>query len=145
VEATFDGAGNLTSGRFRAQGETEWRDAEIDSPYVVGADGTPEDNLWVKATWDGVSTTQTATVRVREGVASSIRDTLEAILDPTEGMLHNLEVSYRDIITQIDARVEAEERRIEQLEEHLTARYSRLEDILVQMQGQQSWLESVTE
>jgi len=140
VEADFDGSGNLTAGRMRRVGETAFRDATIDPPYLVGQSGNPEDGLYVKALWDGASTTQSATVRVTRGVAGRIGDLLDEVLDGADGLLHNIGESYRDIISQIDDRIEREQARLDLLRDRLTARYARLEELMVQMQGRQQWV-----
>jgi len=140
VEADFDGSGNLTAGRMRRVGETAFRDATIDPPYLVGQSGNPEDGLYVKALWDGASTTQSATVRVTRGVAGRIGDLLDEVLDGADGLLHNIGESYRDIISQIDDRIEREQARLDLLRDRLTARYARLEELMIQMQGRQQWV-----
>ena len=139
VQADFDGTGTLIAGRMKLSTESTYRDAAVDPPYVVGVDGNPEHALYVKAAWDGVSTTQSATVSVKRGIAGSIADMLDDLLDSTDGLIHNIDVNYRDIIKQIDVRIEQEERRIGALKDRLTAKYARLEQLLVELQGQQTW------
>ncbi|MHC4480260.1 MAG: flagellar filament capping protein FliD [Planctomycetota bacterium] len=139
VEADFDGGGNLTAGRFKLSSESSFRSATLDSPYIVGAEDNPEHSLWVEALWDGSSTTQTATVRVTQGIAGSMGDLLDDLLDSTDGLLHNIDESYQDIVDDIDDRIEAEQERLELLRERLTAKYARLEQLLVELQGQESW------
>lgn len=143
VEASFDGGGNLTAGRFRRSGETTWRDASVDGTYLLGQDSNPEDDLWVRAEWDGSSTTQTATVRVTQGVASQMSSALESMLSSTDGLLHNINESYQDIIDQVEDKIGREQERLERLRESLTAKYARLEQYMVQMQGQQQWSQSM--
>ena len=139
VEADFDGGGNLTAGRFKLTTESTFRSATVDSPYIVGTEGNPEYSLYVKAVWDGGSTTQTATVRVTQGIAGRLGDVLDQILDSSEGMLHNLDESYRDIVAQLDDRIEQEQDRLELLRERLVAKYARLEEMIVTLQAQQDW------
>jgi len=143
VRVTFDGSGNITAGYMKLTSETEWRQARVDLPYVVGQSGNPEDNLWVRAAWDGVSAEQTAVVRLTQGVAGRIGDVLASILDSDEGILHNVESSYRDIISGIDKRMDVEQERLDSLQERLTAKYARLEQLMVQLQGQQDWSSSI--
>ncbi len=139
VEADFDGAGNLTAGRVKLSTESTWRSMTVDSPYLVGTSGNPEEGLYVRAVWDGASATQSATVRVRQGVGGQLADRLDEILDTTDGLLHNLDESYEDIVEQINARIERETARLELLRDRLTAKYARLEQLLVQLQGRQDW------
>lgn len=140
VEADFDAGGNLTGGRMKLTSESAFRSADVDPPYLVGTSGNLEDSLWVKALWDGSSSTQSAVVRVTQGVAGRIGDVLEGILDTTDGLLHNLDESYQGIVEQIDDRIEQEEERLELLRERLTAKYARLEQLMTQLQGTQSWI-----
>jgi flagellar capping protein FliD len=48
-----------------------------------------------------------------------------------------------DIIGQIDDRIAQEQDRLELLRERLTAKYGRLEQLLVQLQGLESWAEQL--
>lgn len=143
VEADFDAGGALTAGRIKLTDESTFRSATVDSPYLVGQSDNPESGLWVRTEWDGASSTQTAVVRVTRGMSPQLRDALEEILNSADGLLQNIGESYRGIIDQIDERIESEERRIELLRERLTEKYARLEQYMVQMQGQQGWAESM--
>jgi len=139
VEADFDAGGDLIAGRMKLSTESAFRSATVDSPYLTGTSGNPEHGLWVRCAWDGNSTTQSAAVRVTQGVAGRLTDALDQVLDTTEGLLHNIDQSYKDIIGQIDDRIAQEQDRLELLRERLTAKYGRLEQLLVQLQGLESW------
>ncbi len=143
VEADFDESGSLVGGRMRLASESEFRDATVSGSYLVGATGSPEEGLWVGASWDGVSATQAATIRLKHGIGGQMANSVSDILDPTEGILRNIDSSYRDIVAQIDDRIEREQARLESLRERLTRKYARLEQMLVQMQGQQEWTQSM--
>ncbi len=145
IEADFDAGGNLIGGRMKLTTESTFRDATLNGQYLTGTTDNPEDSLWVKCVWDGSSTTQTAVVRVTQGIAGAIGDLLEEVLDPTEGILHNIDESYSEIVGQIDDRIEAEEERLEQLRERLVAKYAALEQLLTQLQGTQDWVTSMTD
>jgi flagellar capping protein FliD len=145
VEADFDGSGNLIAGRIKLSTESTFRSATVDGSYLVGTAGNPESSLSVRAVWDGSSTTQTATVRLTQGVAGRLTEVLDDVLDSTGGLLHTIDASYRDIVSQIDARIEQEQARLEQLRDRLTAKYARLEQLLVELQGQESWATSLAE
>jgi len=145
VEADFDAGGNLTDGRIKLDSESTFRDATVSDPYLIGTDDAPEDDLWIRATWDGTSATQTGTVRVKQGIGGQIAQLVQDVLDPTEGILHNIDESYGDIIGQIDDRIEQEQERLEDLRERLTTKYARLEQLLVELQGQQNWAQSIAE
>ncbi|MFO8006689.1 MAG: flagellar filament capping protein FliD [Candidatus Brocadiia bacterium] len=143
VKATFDGGGNLTGGQFKLTSESTYRDGTVSDPYIVGQSDNPEEGLWVKATWDGVSATQTAVVRVQQGIAGQIADLMDDVLDTQEGIIHNVDESYEEIVGQMDDRIEQEEDRLEQLRERLVEKYARLEQLLVELQGQQNWAQSI--
>ncbi|MFW6119096.1 MAG: flagellar filament capping protein FliD [Planctomycetota bacterium] len=143
VEADFDASGNLTGGRIKLASESTFRDATVSDPYLIGADDTPEDDLWIRTSWDGVSGTQTGTVRVKQGIAGQISQLVDDVLDPTEGILHNIDESYESIVAQIDDRIEKEQERLEDLRERLTRKYARLEQLLMELQGQQNWAQSI--
>ena len=140
MEADFDAGGNLTAGRIKALGDAAFRPATVDPPYLSGQTGNPESGLWVRALWDGTSTTQSATIRVTQGVAGRIGDVLDQVLDNSNGLLHNIDKSYQDIIDGFDERIGAEQQRLNDLTDQLKAKYARLEDLLVQMQGRQQWI-----
>ena len=93
----------------------------------------------MRAEWDGVSTEQTATVRVKQGVAKRLSEVVGDILDQSEGAIHNVEKSYQDIIGSIDKRIAVEEDRLVALQARLQAKYARLEKLMVQLQGEQQW------
>jgi flagellar capping protein FliD len=143
VQADFDGSGNLIAGRFKLATESVYRDANVDSPYVYGTSGNPENAIWVRAAWDGSSSTQSAVVRVAQGIAGQIGDVLDSVLDSTEGLIHNLDESYGDIINQIDDRIGDEEQRLEMLRQRLTEKYARLERLLWELQATESWTSSM--
>jgi flagellar capping protein FliD len=138
VEADFTG-GVLTAARMKLSTESAFRSATVDAPYITGAAGNPEYGLWVRAAWDGSSTTQTATVRLTRGVAGRLASSLDDLLDNTDGLLHNIEESYKGITEQIDDRIQQEQDRLDLLKERLTLKYAKLEQLLVELQGQQSW------
>jgi flagellar capping protein FliD len=143
VQADFDGSGTLTAGRMKLSSESSYRPATLDPPYISGDSGNPEYGLLVKAVWDGSSSTQTATVRVTQGIAGKLADTLSGFLDDTSGLLHNIDQSYKDIVGQIDKRIAQEQERLDLLKTRLVTQYAKLEQLLVQLQGQQSWASSL--
>ncbi len=140
VEADFDAGGNLTAARIKRSGESEWRDASVGGSYIHGQTGNPESGLWVTAVWDGVSTTQSATVSVAQGKAGQVDSLLDEVLDGSSGLLHNAEQSNQQIIRGLDDRIDAAQEQLDALSERLKQRYARLEQMLVEMQGRQQWI-----
>ena len=140
VEVDFDASGNITGARMKLTTESTFRDATVESGYVVGASANPEGGLWVKVEWDGSSSTQTAVVRVTQGVAGAISYALDDMLDSTEGLIHNIASSYEEIVSHMEDRIEQEEKRLDLIRQQLTQRYARLEQLLAQLQGQSQWV-----
>ena len=143
VQADFDAGGNLTGGRIKLTTESTYRDATVSDGYLVGASDNPEENLWVECEWDGVSSTQSATVRVTQGIAGRVGAVLDEILDTTDGAIHNIDESYGEILSNLDDRIAEEEERLEQMKERLVAKYARLEQLLMELQGQQNWAQQM--
>jgi flagellar hook-associated protein 2 len=139
VEVDFDAGGNITAARIKLSSESTFRDATMNSSYIVGTADNPESGLWIKAVWDGSSSTQTATVRVTQGIAGATARTLDDVLDSAEGILHNIDKSYGDIVGQLQDRIDREEERLQRLQERLVLKYARLEQLLIEIQGQFSW------
>ncbi len=144
VKVDFDASGNITAGWIKAEGDSEYRSAAINGSYIVGQSGKPEDNLWVKATWDGSSTSESATVRVTQGVAGVVASSLNKTLDGTDGLIKNVTDSYRQIVSQLQDRIDQEQARLTSLKDSLTQRYAKLEQLISQLQGMSSWATSLS-
>lgn len=136
VEVDFDGSGNITGARMKRTSESTFRAARIDGSYVIGKDGNPEDNLWVEAQWDGTSTTQTAEVRVQQGVIDAVSSTVDTMLDGNDGILSQQEDSYSDIKSNLNEQITEEKEDLNDMEKHLKQKYARLEKRLSEMQSQ---------
>jgi flagellar capping protein FliD len=143
VQADFDASGNLTAARIRAAGDAAYRDASIDSPYIYGQFGTPESGLWMRAQWDGTSTTESATIRVTQGKAGQVGDMLSQVLDSSNGLLHNIDQSYQNMISGLDDRIATAQTQLNDLSDQLKTKYALLENTLVQMQARQQWITSM--
>jgi len=139
VKATFDGSGNLISAQIKLADEAEsaYRDATVNGNVITGASDQAEAHLQVTAEWDGVSQTQTAEVRVRQGLGGHLYDTIEDLLDSTTGPLSIAEGRCSSTIDRIDDYIEAQEDRLDRLEERLTLKFARLERTLAILEGQQ--------
>jgi flagellar capping protein FliD len=140
VQADFDSSGNLIAARIKGAGQSTYRDAVIDPPYLYGQAGGPDAGLWVKAQWDGASTTQSATIRVTQGKAGQISELISQVLDPSNGLLTNAEKNDQDVVNGLQDRIDAAQQQLNDLSDQLRSRYARLEDLLVEMQGRQQWI-----
>jgi len=139
VQVDFDGGGSITAARMKLTSETVFRNANISGNYVIGAADNPEEALWVQVQWDGASATQSAVIRVTHGVTGQMTYKLDEILDSTDGLIQNLQDSYNDILSELQANIEEEEARLATMRERLTAKYARLETLMAQYQGLENW------
>jgi flagellar hook-associated protein 2 len=135
VEAFFSG-GVLTSGRMRTSGTTTWHDATVQDNLLLGAEDTPEEGLRVQATWDGSSSTQSAVVRLRHGLAGGLSLMLEKMLRFETGTTAVLKQHQQDIVASLDRAIEREEARLARFEEHLREKFARLEYLMSELQAQ---------
>lgn len=143
VKADFDGAGNVTAGWFRLKGETEWRQANVDGNTISGKNDTPEDDLFVQVTWDGVSASQQSDLRVRMGIATSFNTVLNEVTHYSNGLLTIKKESMEDGISTIESKIERMENRMEQLEKSLQLKYARMEMALAQLDALKSSVNSL--
>ncbi len=139
VEVDFDASGNITAARMKLTTESTFRSATVNAPYVIGTSGNPEDGLWVKAEWDGVSTTQSAVVRVKQGIAGAIADAIEEMTDFQDGIITNVKDSYKDTVDGLEEAIRKEEERLELIRERLTRQYAQVETYLASLKGLSSW------
>lgn len=135
VKATFTD-GTLTAAWFRTAGEPDsaWRAATVDGNLIVGAEGNPEQNLQITGSYTGSGTT-TANVRVRQGIAGRLYDTIENdlsdIIDLSQSRLSTL-------IKTVDRDITREEERVTRYQTRLTAQYAKLEQTLTLLKAQQA-------
>jgi flagellar hook-associated protein 2 len=144
VKVDFDVSGNITSAWMKSPSEDTYREADIEGDCIVGQSDNPEDSLWVLVEWDGTSSTQTATVRVKQGLAGELRSELDDLQD-TDGLLENMDESCSERQNQIREQMEDEMARMAIMEERLNQKYARLESMLSELQGLQQWVTSMTQ
>jgi flagellar hook-associated protein 2 len=146
VEVRFsDATGNIIGAKIKAPGSSTWNsDVTISGNQIIGNSEYAESGLVFTATQDpavepdefGI-VTQTANIRVRQGLAGRITDKLEDILDSETGMLTTKQGYITDQIEKIDDSMEEWADRLDREEERLRAQYARLEATLARMQSQQ--------
>jgi len=134
--------GALTGAQIKlaSEGESAYRDATIDGNLIIGQAGSAEEDLQITAAWDGVSTTQTAQVRVRQGLGERFYDIIDDLLDPTDGAIGHAQGRCDSAVDRIEDYIEREELRLERLEERLTLKFARLEQSLMLLETQQAAL-----
>jgi flagellar hook-associated protein 2 len=80
--------------------------------------------------------------RGSEGVLERLRVKMEGLTDSDTGIGNVLIENYNDIINGIDEKIAREERRIALVRERLEGKFSRLEVLLGQLDGQSKYIES---
>jgi len=135
VEVTFDASGDVTGARIRTEGETEWRDLDIDGTKLTGQADNPEQGLRLTAVYPGQAGTYSGQVRIRQGFAGATYNRVKEILDATSGGLKLKKDHIQVVIDGIDRSIETQERRLEQKEERLREEYARLEALMARMDG----------
>ncbi|MFP4139980.1 MAG: flagellar filament capping protein FliD [Phycisphaerae bacterium] len=132
VEVVFD-AGTATSARIRKSGETTWTDMNVNGSIISGAKGTDMEGLQLTGIWDSGTGTQTAEVRVQRGLGGSIHDTLDDILDYSDGAINIKRTQYESAMDRIDDKIDQQVDRLEKKEERLRAKFARLEATLTEL------------
>jgi len=146
VEVTVS-SGSITSAKIKLSTESTFRDATIDGQLVTG-DSTFDDDgdpvypenglqLSVDTSQDG---TFTATVRVKQGFAGAIEDTLQSMLKVTDGTLQIDQEHVEDQIENLQDRIEDQQERLEAKRQLLLKQFIRMEKALTVLQAQMSAL-----
>jgi len=146
VQVTVSG-GAVTSAKIKSEEESVYRDMSISGNIVTGDstftdDGDavyPENGLQLSVDLDQDGTF-TAQVRVRQGFAGKMEDTLDRILRASTGPLALDRETTNDRIANLKDHIEAEENRLEQRETRLRAKYARLESTLTLLRRQMAAL-----
>ena len=144
-------SGAITSGKIKLQSETTFRTMTIENNLVIGDStfdsiGTtalfPENglHLQVDVSSDG---TYTGLVRVKQGFAGELEDLLDDIAD-TGGRLDVSREVVDDRVNRLGVLIQQEEARLEIKEQHLVAKFARLERALQDMQQQLSAVNMIT-
>ncbi len=73
---------------------------------------------------------------VSKGFIPSMKKKLEAITDPTVGVVTNRKKNYQDRVGQIDKQIENKERSLSKREEQIRKQFSRMEEAMSKMKAQ---------
>ncbi|HET6429127.1 MAG TPA: flagellar filament capping protein FliD [Phycisphaerae bacterium] len=140
VEVDFGANGSIQTARIRQSGETAWRFMDIDGSTLVGAAGTAEQGLVLTAVNDGTAGahTQTASLRIRQGVMGALYDLVKGMLDSTDGLMALKKDRIDAAIEDIDDRIEKMQERLEATEERLRSQFARLEGYLARYDAQRA-------
>jgi flagellar capping protein FliD len=149
----YDGSGNLSEAYFKLSSESDsaYRAATIDGNVIIGEssftdDGypvNPENGLQLTAPTTGTpGSTSYATVRVKQGFAGGMEDSLLDMLHATRGSLVIDKEHINDQIELLQDKIDLEEQRLEVREERLILQFSRLESTLTLLQSQLQYFQS---
>jgi flagellar hook-associated protein 2 len=87
-----------------------------------------------------VDGTYAGNVRLKLGKNGEFSAELDDLLSASAGPVNILINNYQDIVDNIDAKIELEERRIESYRQRLLGQFSRLESVLAQLNDQANYL-----
>jgi flagellar hook-associated protein 2 len=133
VSATVVG-GVITAGTINGHAAT------ISGDTLTGQSGYAEYGLAVKINLaDG---NYNGTVRLQVGKNGQFADKLDDLLSVSSGPVNILINNYQDIIDGIDAKIEAETRRVEAVRKRLTEQFARVDSILATLNQQSEYLSS---
>lgn len=146
-EVSIEGDGStISSAKIRKQGESTWRDMDIDNDgdFVSGG-WVMEDGkaiygetgltLSVDVSKTAVGVPLTATISVKQGFAGKLEELASEMLQKT-GRVPVAQDSLSDKIDRLNDRIEEEQYRLEKVENRLVMRYARLESQLTLIQQQ---------
>jgi len=136
VTATVSG-GVITGGTINGHAAT------ISGDTLTGQSGYDEYGLAVKINLaDG---TYNGTVRLQVGKNGQMSEKLGDLLSTSSGPINILINNYQDIIDGIDAKIEAETRRIEAVQNRLREQFARVDSILSTLNQQSQYLSTQLE
>jgi flagellar hook-associated protein 2 len=151
VQVTVSG-GAITSAQIKPEDESAYRAMTIDGNVVSGNNAFDDNGnplyaenglqLSVDLSQNG---TFTATVRVKQGFAGAMEDTVDRILKATTGSLALDQETADKRISDLKDSIEDEEGRLDRREARLRAKYARLESTLTMLQRQMNALGLSTE
>ncbi len=143
VEIGFDGSGNIVQAKIRTKGETPWRNATWEGNTLWGESDTPEGGLVFTAQWDGVSSTQTAEIRVLRGLGGSLYDLVINALDDETGDIAVVKEGFQGHIEALEDNIERQTKRLEREETRLRSKFARLEANLARLEAQSGAFEAM--
>ncbi len=144
---TPGGSRFISSAKIRMSGESTYRDMTVNGNIITGNNafddnGNPiysENGLQLSVDLSQ-SGTSNATVRVKQGFAGALEDSLNNMLATTTGSIKLDEQETTDMIQQLQDKIDQEQTRLDQKQAALVAQYARLEVTLTLLQQQQSAL-----
>ena len=147
VEVNFNADGSISTARTRQTGESAWSFMDISGNTLIGSVGTDEEGLVLTAVNDGTAGahTQTATLRIRQGVMGALYDLVERMLDSTDGLITLKKNRLDTAIEDVDDRIEAMEKRLKTIETRLRKQFARLEGTLARYDAQRAAVDAMVQ
>ncbi len=139
---TYDADGKLDpSGTNTLNG----LDVTIHGDYIAkGAEGTEVEGLILLLTNPGDGPDSiSGTIKVYTGFSVLLSNEIDVMTDEYDGTLETNRDRINDSIDMLDKRIEAWERRLEQIEENYQRQFSRMETLIGQLQTQGSYISSI--
>jgi len=134
VEVHFGANGVITTARIRKEGDSDWRNMDIEGDTLAGQTGQAEAGLRLTGIWPGGGeSTQTGTVYVQEGLAGQINDMVTAMLKPLTGTMAVSKTRFDTQLQDIDRRIENQNKYLTSLEQRLKEKYARMEATLASL------------
>jgi flagellar hook-associated protein 2 len=138
------GSGQDVGGHFVVGGVTE---AATGSGQTLsgnsGNTNTAGLEVLVTLTPAQVAANPDLTVTVSRGVASSLAQTLNGLLDPVTGRLQTINQSFQDQIQNIQNTITQDNNQISQQEARLTAQFAAMEAIISQLKNESSVIQTL--
>lgn len=133
VRIKYDEAGAIDWAKVKLSDEEGWRYFTVDGMTLTGATGEAEQGMELTVVNAGTSETLDYEVRVREGVAGTIYDETDAMLDDSTGVFAVKDDHIEGQRERIEDKMERENARLESKEQYLQEKYARLETTLADL------------
>ncbi len=128
----------MVAGGVLTGGTINGHAATVSGDTLNGQNGFPEYGLAVKVNL--VDGTYNGTVRLQMGKNGQFSRKLDDLLNVSSGPVNILINNYNDIISGIDSKIEAEQRRVNGVRQRLTEQFSRVDAILSTLNQQSQYL-----
>ena len=132
IEVTGTGSG------LQALINGEAADVNVDGSLIIGAEGTNADGLMLH--FKGSTTGSYGKVQVSLGIMEKLERALSDITSVSTGIIKNKEESINNQIRTYDRQIEQKEENLTKVEARLTARFTKMESMLSQLQNQSNFL-----
>jgi flagellar capping protein FliD len=140
--------GAIFSAGIKLPGESTYRDMTVSGNNIITGNSAFDENGNPVYSENGLQLTVDlskddtfyATVRVKQGFAGAIEDSLTNMLATTTGSIKLDEQESTDMIQQLQDKIDREQTRLDRKQAALVARYARLEQTLTLLQQQMSAL-----